>query len=456
MRAGLVFALVVLCLGPALAFEEFVPKQYLPVQDDAELGEAVLWQVISQGFGIDIKQVVDLHNTYDLYPEEIVMALTLARLAHEDVQYVCELRADRHQSWKGIAQTFNINPRHFYQTADWYEQGDPSEWYQVDIDIERDFMIPLLAQVYEVDDRQVWAWHRDGLGYSDLAVVLWLARKSGRDVDELLYLKQNRKWRWQTLAEHIGVDLTPIYKIRALHYHNPNFEPYYPDDHRVYHPYRNRRDHFDRREYHHYDVWIIYADGYCHHDYWFDYDPFFWFGRCSYTYYYPPGFDWCSEWRWSYYNWPRYHYVWRPARSYRGPFHGPFPPETPDRVERDGRRYGEVLASRLRHSRTLPTSVRYSPGTTVTGSAPRLAGESSRGAPPARSSSGARKGGRSSGSYDSDWFSSGSSSSTRSGSSIGTSSRRGSSSTSSSGRSSGSSRSGSSGRTGGARKGGRR
>jgi len=310
MLLGLLLLGVGLVSSPSWAQERVTERVYLPVNDDAELGEILLFDITAQANSMPLIDVLDLHNEFDLYPEEVMMVLFLASEGRDDIDDVAEMRADKRYSWKRIAQKEKVEPEILGQPEKWYSRGDKDEWWREDPEIERVVMLDMLAAAFGVDIRAVEQWSNDGLGYSDIALALELERRSGKSADELLYAKMNQEVPWSRLADDLGVDLEDLYIKRSLHYHDASFEPIVPGDRRIYHGRRLDRDHWSRREYHYYGVALV--DPF---DYVWDYDRYFPYGRTG-----------------RFMPWPHDRWNYRPSRlEWAGPYgyggyHPPYRP----------------------------------------------------------------------------------------------------------------------------------
>lgn len=354
----LTFMLLILLLGtPAFALEGGYYNtgyDYLPVQDDAELGEILLFDIIAQGFGLPLIDVISIHDEYDLYPEEIATLLHLAKLSDRDIDYIADKRADDRYSWKGLGEKLHIAPEDLGQSSRWYRQGQPDDWWQEDVEVEREVVTDMLAGAYGVDRRVVWDWAADGLGYGDAAVALELERRSGQPAEEILYQKMNGQARWDEVADDLGVHVDDLYAKRSMHYHDREFRSYIDTD-RVYHVNRTNREHRSRREYHYYDVWVEPDHDYFRFDYGHDYDHYFPYGRVSYAYWCPPSWDYgriypTCHWTTSVFHpipWPAPMYV-MPARPLRPPTSPTMP------VQRDTRRYALQLGDTGSRSVAMP------------------------------------------------------------------------------------------------------
>ncbi|HQK92586.1 MAG TPA: hypothetical protein PLD23_03735 [Armatimonadota bacterium] len=370
MRTRLmVLGLLLLGVGwvssPSWAQERVTGRVYLPVNDDAELGEILLFDIIAQANSMPLIDVLDLHNEFDLYPEEVMMVLFLAHEGREDADHVAEMRADKRYAWKQIAQREKIKPEVLGQPDKWYSRGDKDEWWREDPEVERVVMLDMLAAAFGVDIRAVEQWSNDGLGYSDIALALELERRSGKSADELLYAKTNQEVPWSRLADDLGVDLEDLYIKRSLHYHDASFQPIIPGDRRIYHGRRLDRDHWSRREYHYYGV--VFVDPF---DYAWDYDRYFPYGRPGRFvrwpddrwHYRPPLLEWAGPYGHGVYHppyrprpgfdWPGGH---RPGGYYGRPDDGRDgrPPAVPP-TQRDTRRYSEKLNDRGTSSVVVP------------------------------------------------------------------------------------------------------
>ncbi len=326
--------------------------EYFVVEDDAELGEIVLFDVIARVSRMDIREVIDIHDVWDLYPEEIAAVLYLREITGASYGSIATMRADDFLSWKEIAYEYDIDPEILGESSRWYRRDDREDWWKDDPDFEHRVMMAMLASEYGIDESDLNRMSRDGLGYSDMAIMLEFSYRSGRDMDDLLGYKIDREVRWRTVADHFGIDVRDLDRKRALHYHNADFRGYQPYDNHDYHPNRHRRTHRTRREYHYYGDWRLNDNGYYYFDYVVDYD-FFWpWGRCYYTYWWP-GDCWWDRCVWgNYWDHPVYHAHWDhhrynerwvPRDEYWDDWrHDPDINSDPPR-ERDDRRYAERI-----------------------------------------------------------------------------------------------------------------
>lgn len=357
----------------------YEPGDYLVIEDDAELGEVALMDVIARVSNMDIREIWDIHDMWDLYPEEVATVLFLREMTGSSYAAIADLRADGGYSWKEIAAEYRLDPHLLGESPNWYRKGNVKDWWKEDPDLEHRILIAMLATEYMIDERELDRLSRDGLGYSDMAIMLELSYRSGIRATDLLNEKIQRRVRWRTLAENYRIDIRDLDAKRAYHWHNADFRGYYYGDDRQYHPNRFNRHHRTRREYHYYTVWVPDPNtGYFCFDYTVDYDYYFPFGRAYYTYWWPTD-CWWDRVRWGYY-WDvpvyhtpyRYDTHWVPREPYyndwrQDPWIGADPPR-----ELDGRRYAERIIERYGDRGTVTgnwdTRVRVSNGgvTTVT------------------------------------------------------------------------------------------
>jgi hypothetical protein len=331
-------------------------ERFLVVEDDAELGEVVLFDILSRVSDLDIREIFDIHNTWDLYPEEVATVLFLRELTGGSYAPIADRRAERGMSWKEIADDLRLDPRDLGQGPRWYELGRRDDWWREDTDVEDEVMMEILGLEYRVDPSELRRLSSDGVGYSALALMYEISLRSGRDAIDILDMKTRSKVRWRTLADDLGVDLRDLDAKRALHYHNSDFRGYYDDDRYEYHPNHHKWKHRSRREYHHYGDWRRDdLDYYCF-DYDRDYDIFWPWGRCYYTYWWPQDcwwdrcrlgiywhnsiyHDWCGGYPW----WGGRHVRWEPRDPYWQDWrHDPNINDDPPRA-RDNRRYAEKI-----------------------------------------------------------------------------------------------------------------
>jgi len=360
-RAPVIGVVLLALAGPVFALSDGFYSgghEYLPVKDDAELGETLLFDIVAQGFGLALRDAIELHNDYDLYPEEVAMVLYLARESREGYEDIAEDRADERYSWKELARRLDIDPDRFGQPSTWYRMGDRDEWWREDPDVEREVITDLLAGAFGVDRRVVWDWVTDGLGYGDAALALEFERRSGEPADSILRTKMDRQERWDEVADALGIGIEDLYAKRSLHYHDRDFRPYLKDDDRDYHSRRDRREHRSRREYHFYGTWQNPRDSYFRYAYAVDYDPYFSFGRAPYAYWYPPDWDYACvypSWHWTssiYHPIPRPIPVYSPGRRPVRPPCSPTAPLLPP--VRDTRRYAVQLLDTGSRSVAIP------------------------------------------------------------------------------------------------------
>ncbi|MBD3176940.1 MAG: hypothetical protein GF320_17335, partial [Armatimonadia bacterium] len=355
----------------------YEPGDYMIVEDDAELGEVILMDTIARVSDMDIRELWDIHDIWDLYPEEVATVLFLREMTGSSYAIIASLRADDGLAWKEIAYEYRLEPRVLGESPNWYQRERIEDWWREDPDIEHRIMLAMLATEFMVDERDLDRLSRDGLGYSDMATMLELSARSGIDYMDLLELKMERRLRWRTIAENYRMDLGDLDAKRAYHWHNADFRGYYHGDDRGYHANRGSRQHRTRREYHYYDVWVPEPDtGYYHFDYVVDYDYYFPYGRTYYSYWWPTD-CWWDRVHWGYY-WddPIYHrpyaydVQWVPRDPYYDDWRAdPWIVADPPR-ERDGRRYAERIIERYGDSRSTGgdwnTQVRVSNGGVVT------------------------------------------------------------------------------------------
>jgi len=343
--------------------DAYEPGRYMVVEDDAELGEVLLFDVIARVSDMDIREVLDIHDVWDLYPEEVATVLFLRELTGASYATIATLRSDDRYCWKEIARQYDIDPGRVGQSPRWYELGLRDDWWKEDPDVEHAVLISLLGMEYGYEPVELNRWSRDGLGYSDIAMMLELAWRSGRDPREILDMKMQHEWRWRTVADECGVDLGYLDAKRAYHWHNSDFAGYYPSDTHRYHPNRPNRQHRSRREYHCYSAWIPNPDdGYYRFAYSFDYDFFFPWGRVYYSYWWPTDCWWDRVWWDCYWHDPIYHPIWQHQVHWvpRGRYYDDWQSEPwiiadPPR-ERDGRRYAEKIIAKYGDSGSVPAS----------------------------------------------------------------------------------------------------
>jgi hypothetical protein len=349
--------------GRHLGRQSYPSGQYLPVEDDAEFGEIVLFDAIGRVTGNDLQTVLEIHNNYDLYPEEVAVLLFIRELTGGPWEPIAELRADQSFPWKAICQRYDVDPERLGMSANWYVRGDPQEWWREDPDLEQRVMLDILSEVYWIDDSDLRDLSREGLGYSDIVVMLELSERSGRNAEDLLRMKMDDHWRWRTVAERYGVDLGDMDYKRSLHWHNSDFRGYYPDDSLNYHPRHALRNHRSRREYHFYGRWSPDpGDGYYHFAYRVDYDFFFPWGRTLYSYWWPNDCWWDRVYWGIYWNQPVFHPIWHPqprwspVARYHNDWRGdPFVRYDPPRT-RDDRRYAQKVIERYGDSGRITSS----------------------------------------------------------------------------------------------------
>lgn len=326
---------------------------YMVTEDDAELGEVVLMDVIARVSNMDIREVWDIHDIWDLYPEEVATALFLREMTGSSYAAIATLRADDGYAWKQIAAEYGLDPRLLGESPNWYRKDRVEDWWRQDPDIEHRIMIAMLATEYMIEERELDRLSRDGLGYSDMAIMLEFEARSGVNGLRLLDEKMERRVRWRTLADNYRIDIRDLDAKRAYHWHNADFRGYYYGDDRQYHANRFVRTHRTRREYHYYTVWVPNPNtGYYHFDYVVDYDYYFPFGRTYYTYWWPTDCWWdrvCWGYHWSspiYHRPYTYDVRWVPREPYysdwrQDPYIGADPPRA-----LDGRRYADRIIER--------------------------------------------------------------------------------------------------------------
>lgn len=331
-------------------------QRFLVVEDDAELGEIVLFDILSRVSDLDIREVLDIHNSWDLYPEEVATVLFLRELAGGSYARIADRRAERGLAWKEIADDLELDPRDLGQGPRWYELGRRDDWWREDSDVEDEVMMEILGLEYRIEPSELRRLSRDGLGYSALALMYEISLRSGRDALDILDMKTRSKVRWRTLADDLGVDMRDLDAKRALHYHNSDFRGYYDDDGYDYHPNHRKWKHRSRREYHYYGDWRRDDFGYYCFDYDRDYDIFWPWGRCYYTYWWPsdcwwdrcrfgvywhnsPYHDWGGGYPW----WGGRRVHWEPRDPYWQDWHNdPYIDHDPPRAV-DNRRYAEKI-----------------------------------------------------------------------------------------------------------------